>query len=224
MVRRTKEEARETRERLLDAAETIFRERGVTRTSLAEVATAAGMTRGAVYWHFKDKADLFQAMCARATMPLDAMFERVGASILDDPMATLRQLSVGALQSLAADPRAQRVFEIMFHKTELVDELAGAATAHNNERQQCLSQIETIVRRCAEVGQLPTDTDAALATQGLHALMVGIMHEWVLEPSAYDLHAAAPSLIDLFLAGLCARPPRRAARAMPKIRPKTVAA
>jgi TetR/AcrR family acrAB operon transcriptional repressor len=68
------------------------------------------------------------------------------------------------------------------------------------------------------------DTDAALATQGLHALMVGIMHEWVLEPSAYDLHAAAPALIDLFLAGLCARPPRRVARAMPKIRPKTVAA
>ncbi len=224
MVRKTKEEARETRERLLDAAETIFRERGVTRTTLAEVATAAGVTRGAVYWHFKDKADLFQAMCARATMPLDAMFERVGASVLDDPMATLRQLSVGALQSLAADPRAQRVFEIMFHKTELVDELAGAATAHNHERQQCLGQIESIVRRCAEVGQLPGDTDAALATQGLHALMVGIMHEWVLEPSAYDLHAAAPSLIDLFLAGLCARPPRRVARAMPKIRPKTVAA
>jgi TetR/AcrR family transcriptional regulator, acrAB operon repressor len=224
MVRKTKEEARETRERLLDAAETIFRERGVSRTSLAEVATAAGMTRGAVYWHFKDKADLFQAMCARATMPLDAMFERVGAGALDDPMTTLRELSVGALQSLAADPRAQRVFEIMFHKTELVDELAGAATAHNHERAQCLGQIESIVRRCAEVGQLPGDTDAALATQGLHALMVGIMHEWVLEPSAYDLHAAAPSLIDLFLAGLCARPPRRVARAMPRIRPKTVAA
>ena len=56
----------------------MFRERGVTRTSLAEVATAAGMTRGAVYWHFKDKADLFRAMCDRATLPLDAIFERAG--------------------------------------------------------------------------------------------------------------------------------------------------
>ena len=73
-MRKTKEDALATRERLLDAAEALFRERGVTRTSLAEVATAAGMTRGAVYWHFKDKADLFRAMCDRATLPLDAQF------------------------------------------------------------------------------------------------------------------------------------------------------
>jgi TetR/AcrR family transcriptional regulator, acrAB operon repressor len=221
MVRKTKEEARETKERLLDAAETIFRERGVTRTSLAEVATAAGVTRGAVYWHFKDKADLFHAMCDRATMPLDAMFERAGDPKVADPMAMLRELSVGALQSLAADPRAQRVFEIIFHKTELVDALAGAATERHDERQECLGQIEAIIQRCAVVGQLPADTDAALATLGLHALMVGIMHEWVLDPTAYDLHAAAPALIDLYLAGLRQCPPRRAPRAMPKVHPKT---
>jgi TetR/AcrR family acrAB operon transcriptional repressor len=221
MVRKTKEEARETRERLLDAAETIFRERGVTRTSLAEVATAAGMTRGAVYWHFKDKADLFTAMCDRATMPLDAMFERAFDAEVADPMAKLRELSVGALQSLAADARAQRVFEIIFHKTEMVDALAGAATAHRDERKQCLGQIEAIIQRCAAVGQLPADTDAALATLGLHALMVGIMHEWVLDPTAYDLHAAAPALIDLFLAGLRQSPPRRTPRVMPRVYPKT---
>jgi AcrR family transcriptional regulator len=69
-------EALATRERLLDAAQALFREHGVTRTSLAEVATAAGMTRGAVYWHFKDKADLFRAMCDRATLPLDAHFDQ----------------------------------------------------------------------------------------------------------------------------------------------------
>ena len=71
MARRTKSEAAITREQLLDAAERVFRERGVTRTSLAEVAAAAGVTRGAVYWHFRDKADLFDAMCERATLPLE---------------------------------------------------------------------------------------------------------------------------------------------------------
>jgi len=62
MARKTKLEALETRERLLDAGEVVFRQRGVTRTSLAEIAAAAGVTRGAVYWHFKDKAALFHAM------------------------------------------------------------------------------------------------------------------------------------------------------------------
>jgi TetR/AcrR family acrAB operon transcriptional repressor len=210
MARRTKVEAKVTRERLLDAAESLFCERGVTRTSLSEVATTAGMTRGAVYWHFKDKADLFRAMCDRATLPLDAMFERAGEAALADPLGTLRALSIGALQNLADDPRAQKVFEIVFHKSELVDELADLATAHRQERGICLAQIENMMRASARAGQLPADLDPTLATQGLHALMVGIMHEWVLDPSAYDLRAAAPALIDMFLAGLRHQPPRRA--------------
>jgi TetR/AcrR family acrAB operon transcriptional repressor len=224
MARRTKEEAQATRERLLDAAETIFRDRGVTRTSLAEVATAAGMTRGAVYWHFKDKADLFRSMCDRATLPLDTMFERAGETLERDPLGTLRTLSIGALQSLATDPRAQNVFEIVFHKSELVDDLAGIATTQARERGTCLAQIEEIVRQSAALGQLPADVDPHLATQGLHALMVGIMHEWVLDPAAYDLHAAAPALIDMFLAGLKANPPRKPVRVAPAAPAPTAAA
>ena len=53
--------------------------------------------------------------------------------------------------------------------------------------------------------------------------MTGIMHEWVLDPSAYDLNAAAPALIDTFLAGLAACPPRRAPPAMPRARTTTTA-
>ena len=65
MARRTKGEALETRHRILDVAERVFSERGVTRTSLADVAKAAGVTRGAIYWHFADKADLFAGTAAR---------------------------------------------------------------------------------------------------------------------------------------------------------------
>ncbi len=208
MARRTKEEALATRERLLDAAQTRFREHGVTRTSLAEVATEAGMTRGAVYWHFKDKADLFRAMCDRATLPLDATFDRAVQTASADPLGTLRTLSISALQQLATDARAQNVFEIVFHKCELVDELAGLATSHKQERTACLGQIEDILRRASRAGQLPADLDAGLATQALHAYMVGIMHEWVLDPGAYDLAASAPGFIDLFIGGLVAQPPR----------------
>jgi len=220
MARKTKLEALETRERLLDAGEVVFRQRGATRTSLAEIAAAAGVTRGAVYWHFKDKAALFHAMCDRAPLPLDTLFERAGETAPTKPRQTLRELCVGALQLLATDARTQAVFEVIFHKTEMVDELAGVATSHQDKRCRCLSQIEAIVRRCAEAGELPHDIDAALAAQGINALMVGIMHQWVLDPSAYDLAFAAPALIDTFLAGLVAHPPRRPSRAMPRVRAK----
>src|SRR5664279_1826323 len=220
MARKTREEALETRERLLDAAQCVFKQRGVSRTSLAEVAAAAGVTRGAVYWHFKDKADLFGAMCDRATLPLDALFERAGATATTQPLATLRALCVGALLRLATDTRTQDVFEVIFHKTELVDELAGIATTHQKERCECLGQIEVIIGKCAALGELPRDIDAALAAQGLNALMVGLMHEWVLDPSAFDLSLAAPALVDTYLAGLAAHPPRRPACTAPRTLPR----
>ena len=49
MVRRTKEEAQETRSQILEAAEKAFYERGVARTTLADIAALAGVTRGAIY-------------------------------------------------------------------------------------------------------------------------------------------------------------------------------
>ena len=71
MARRTKEDADATRNSLLDAAERVFYEKGVSRASLSDIAQAAGATRGAIYWHFKDKVALFNAMMDRVTHPLE---------------------------------------------------------------------------------------------------------------------------------------------------------
>jgi TetR/AcrR family transcriptional regulator, acrAB operon repressor len=220
VARRTKTEAAITREQLLDAAERVFCARGVTRTSLAEVAAAAGVTRGAVYWHFRDKADLFFSMCQRATLPLEQTLERAAGTVHDDPLAALRMLAVDALSRLATDPRTQAVFEVIFHKSEITDELGPIATRRNEERCACLLQVERIVQRAVEIGEMPPDTDTALATRALHSYITGIMREWVLDPRAFDLAAVAPALIDTMLAGLRANPPRRAERIRPKARPR----
>ncbi|WP_341715208.1 TetR family transcriptional regulator, partial [Limnobacter sp.] len=71
MVRKTKEEAQETRNLILDTAEAVFSEKGVSRTTLNDIAKAADLTRGAIYWHFKNKADLFDAMLQRVILPMD---------------------------------------------------------------------------------------------------------------------------------------------------------
>jgi len=224
MVRRTKVEAAETREQLLDAAERVFCDRGVARTSLTEVAAAAGMTRGAVYWHFRDKADLFGAMCERATSPLDAMLVEAGGRTHDDPLGAVRALAVSALSRLATDPRAQAVFEVIFHKSELTGELADIAGRQERDRCNCLSNVERILEQAVARAQLPADTDTALATRLLHAYLSGIMREWVLDKAAYDLAAQAPSLVDTIVAGLAANPPRRATRVRPRVRPRSASA
>ena len=215
MVRRTKEAALATREALIDAAEQVFRREGVTRTSLAEVAAAAGVTRGAIYWHFRDKAELLDAMCERTLLPLDAAFARNAQAAQVDPLLALRTLAVAALAKLASDPRTQSVFEILFHKCELVGELAQRSEAHRNDRRQCLASVEGLFELAVAKGQLPAHTDAKLATHMMHAYMIGLMHEWVLDPTDYDLGKAAPAMIDTFIAGLKAQPPRASVAAPP---------
>jgi len=224
MARRTKENAAATRELLLDAAEREFCARGASRTSLAEVASAAGVTRGAVYWHFRDKSDLFSAMCARAKLPIETMLERASSTPQEDPLATLRGLMTMALARLATDRRSQAVFEVLFHKCELTAELAPIGERRQRERTMCLTHVERLLQQAVDAGQLPPDTDTMLAAQGLHAFITGLMREWVLEKNAYDLAAVAPSLAGMMVAGLQGDPPRRQQRVRPRVRPRSCAA
>jgi len=212
MVRKTKEAAAITREQLLDAAERVFRQRGVARSSLAEVAAAAGVTRGAVYWHFRDKADLCAAMCERAMLPLETMLSDAAAAQHDDPLGALRALALAALKRLALDPRSQAVFEVMLHESEHTPDMPSITQRKQRERRHCLVHVERVMQQAVAAGQLPEDTDTALATQALHAFMGGIMNNWVLDRSAYDLQASAGALVDVMIAGLRVAPPRKTMR------------
>ena len=58
MARKTKAEADLTRQAILDAAEQCFAETGVAGVSLGQIAQRARVTRGAIYWHFRGKADI----------------------------------------------------------------------------------------------------------------------------------------------------------------------
>lgn len=206
MARKTREAALATREALVDAAERVFRREGVTRTSLAEIAAEAGVTRGAIYWHFRDKGELLDAMCQRTMLPLDAALANAAGA--DDPLATLRRLAVDALRQLAQDPRTQAVFEILFHKCELVGDVAERGAAHSTDRDECLVSVRRLFEAAVARGQLPADTDTALTAHAMHAFVIGVMHEWVRSPGDYDLAVAAEPLVDCFIAGLRERAPR----------------
>jgi TetR/AcrR family transcriptional regulator, acrAB operon repressor len=211
MARRTKEEALATREQLLDAAEQVFRERGVGHASLAEVADAAGVTRGAIYHHFESKAELFQALMARAEMPIDTAFEDFENQDIADPLALFRQQGLQALDHLTSSRQIQNIFEILYLRCEYTDELASVATQQVQDRFECLAKCKAVLDQAVAKGQLPADTDTHLAAHGAFAFVSGLMRDWVEAPDTFDLKAAAPQLIDTYIAGLRANPPRRIA-------------
>jgi TetR/AcrR family acrAB operon transcriptional repressor len=201
MVRKTKDEAWETRQRILDAAEQVFQRQGVSRTSLSHIAAEAGVTRGAIYWHFKNKVDLYDAMIRRVLDPEENL---CGGGMLGmgDPLRAIRELAVDFLQRVALDARYQRVFEIAWHKCEYVDEMAAIRDSHLECGRRLIALLEAAMRRAQDLGQLSAAVSPRQAAIGIMALLDGLVVNWTLEPTLFPLADYAPGVVDAYLAGL----------------------
>lgn len=202
MARKTKEEALETRHAILDAAEKVFQEHGVSRTSLAEIAAAAGVTRGAIYWHFKNKADLFDAMIERVFDPLEEKLAEVLAQQSEDPLQMLRDLAVYFIERVAAEPQYLRVLEISWHKCEYVGEMATSRDNHLECGNRYLSINEDAMRVAIARGYLSPRVDPRRAAVGLMAVIDGLVVNWTLDHQLFPLADYGIAAIDTYFAGL----------------------
>jgi TetR/AcrR family acrAB operon transcriptional repressor len=202
MVRKTKLEAQETRNNLLDAAELLFQERGVSRCSLQDIAVAAGVTRGAIYWHFQDKAELFNAMMERATMPLEEGMQPPSAEAAQLTLTQLRWGLVNVFYTTMHNERTRRVFEIAMQKVEYSGEMQALQerklASHREWREQNRAAFDHAVR----LGQLPAGLDTRVAAVALVALVDGLLHQWMMDPSSFDLMAVGQTSIEGFLTSL----------------------
>lgn len=206
MARCTKEEALATRDRLLDAAEQVFSDKGVSRTALSDIATAAGVSRGAIYWHFKNKADLFNAMMERTTLPMEDALHQIGHDGGQDPLDELQRAILDAMRKIATDERTRRVFEVATLKVEYVDELLAVKARHLQCYVDGVGQMQRSLHEAALRRGQPLPGSAPTAAQGLHALVVGLIHTWLLAPASFDLVAVAELALATYLVGLGLRP------------------
>ena len=159
MVRRTKEEAQETRSQILEAAEKAFYERGVARTTLADIAALAGVTRGAIYWHFSNKADLVQAMLDSLREPLDELARASESEDELDPLGCMRKLLIQLMQQMLHEPRTRRINEILHHKCEFTDDMCEIRQQRQATTRDCYERIALTLTNAVRRGQLPSDLD-----------------------------------------------------------------
>ena len=200
MARRTKQDALATREALLDAAERVFEQRGVARSSLADIAAAAGVTRGALYWHFKDKADLFNAMLERVTLPLESELAGV-AQVPGDPVEAQLQRLERALAQIAADERTQRVLGIATLMIEHVEELRPVRERHAQYDQADVERLRQVFERASALRGQALPAPAQQLAQGLHVLVRGLVDGW-LRQRDFDLPDTAHVVVGAYLRGI----------------------
>ena len=182
MVRKTKAEAERTRQQIIDAARRVFFECGITKSTLEGIAAAAGVTRGAVYWHFKNKTDLFFAMRAQAVLPLlDRISETIVDETLEDPLDGIEHALYRMLSDLKSDKVAWEVFRITSLRCEYVGELAPVLEEFRKYHVKRLDKLTSAYRRAKEKGTLREGLEPRAMALDTMSFFEGVLRRFVLE-------------------------------------------
>lgn len=206
MARKTKEDALATRDSILDAAEQLFVTQGVSHTTLQHIATAAGLTRGAIYWHFVDKAALFNALMERAKMPLESAMNLFTEMDEKDPLREVREYTLCVLRLTVDDLRARRAFEIATLKMEFVKEMDAVRGRRMQMHAEWRACVERRIAAGIEHGVLRADMSPQVASLAMSTQVDGLMRAWLLDPQAFDLVKVGEQVIDMHLDAMRAAP------------------
>lgn len=200
MVRKTKEDANITRQRIINAAREVFLTKGVSRTSLEQIAKHAGVTRGAVYWHFENKSALFHAIREQIFLPL---FDRMDDTLLSasnksniDALARIETFMLATIDDLTNNTATKETYIILMSKCEYVDEF-------NHVMQEILTNCDDIVQKLEMSYQKAhkeklvdpsfTATELAMDT---HLFFSGLLHMWVKDEDGARFRNKAKLLIN----------------------------
>lgn len=187
-----KKKASDTRNSILDAAEDVFNNRGYSQTSLNEIAEAAGVTRGAIYWHFKNKEDLFNEMCERVWKPTRERLKKAVADSAVNPISQIRQTHDYIVQEMVDNPHYRKVIEILMLKCEHTHEATHILQNKRDWRNFVSNLLQTAFDNAKRQGELPEDLDVIMAVDIMFSSFWGMIGDWLVSPGRYpDIHLYA---------------------------------
>ncbi|MEJ2552940.1 MAG: TetR family transcriptional regulator [Gammaproteobacteria bacterium] len=201
MARKTKTETEQTRLHILAAARRVFAERGVSRTTLAQIAKEAGVTRGAIYWHFKNKPDLFFAMKEQIALPLiDLADDNPPAEQSIDPLRGIEASMIAMLRLLKEDEVARTTFEIVALKCEYVDEFASLDSRVIKTGCDFIDKITKAYRAAKKKALLRDGLNPEMCALESYTFMKGLIHLWLSDVDGTIIRGKATRLIKAHIA------------------------
>jgi AcrR family transcriptional regulator len=202
VARKTKQEAEATRDAILESAAKVFVEKGVASASLEEIAQQAGVTRGAIYWHFKNKLDVFTALHDQLYMStMDMILQELEKSH-PEPLQQLRDLCIKLLEELETNNQKRRILTIFFVKCDYSGELERFLQYQKDQKTKNFSLFSRYFERAIEKGHLSSDSNPKILTHVLSCFITGIAFEYLRYPDLFDIGNNAVNMIDHFFQGL----------------------
>jgi TetR/AcrR family acrAB operon transcriptional repressor len=173
----------------------------VTRTTLEEIAAAAGVTRGAIYWHFANKTELFFAMREQMAVP---MIDRMDLVLLSadgsDPLSGIERFLLGILESLEGDTAARQTLQIMGFKCEYVGELERELVLQRLRCSELISKLSEAYGRARRAGKLRVGLSPSMAALETCSFLMGLARLWLLDAGSSLVRRVARKLISAHVA------------------------
>ncbi|ECG8591243.1 acrEF/envCD operon transcriptional regulator [Salmonella enterica subsp. salamae] len=195
MAKKTKADALKTRQHLLETAITQFALRGVGNTTLNDIADAADVTRGAIYWHFENKTQLFNEIWLQQPSLRELIQDSIAGGVNDNPLQDLRAKFIAALQYIAVVPRQQALMQILYHKCEFHNGMISEQEIREKIGFHHQS-LREMLQRCMDKKLISDSLDLDVVLIILHGSFSGIVKNWLMNPTRYDLYKQAPALVD----------------------------
>lgn len=197
MVRKTKEDAEITRQRIIDAARELFVTHGVSKTSLDKIAKHAHVTRGAVYWHFENKTELFHAMREQVFLPL---IDRIDATLLSskdekNPLKRIENFLLDTIHILNDDVATRQTYEVLMSKCEYVDEFAEVLQQIINNCDGIVGHIEQVYKEALQQDLINPNHSPAQLAMDTHLFFSGLLHMWVKDSDGVRFRNQAETLV-----------------------------
>ncbi|MBU1771639.1 MAG: TetR family transcriptional regulator, partial [Gammaproteobacteria bacterium] len=143
-MRRTKEDAEQTRLKIIAAALELFSKNGYSNTTLAMIADEAGFSRGPIYWHFKNKDELFQAVLGFSQQPLEQLISQ-SLGMADQPRSALEHFISEWFRLLLEDRWHRQSFEILLNKTEFTEQMADTLKRERKLTRDIVKLLEQLI-------------------------------------------------------------------------------
>jgi TetR/AcrR family acrAB operon transcriptional repressor len=201
MARKTKKNAEITRQQIINAAREVFLTKGVSKTSLEQIAARAGVTRGAVYWHFKNKTELFHTMREQVFLPLIDSLDETLLNTKDnntssiDPLVAIENFLQSTVQKLNDHQETRDVYEIMMIKCEYVDEFGDVLQQILNNCSSIVDKLEQTYKKAQNKELVSASHSANELAMDTHLFFSGLLHMWVKDSNGTRFRNQAKTLI-----------------------------
>ena len=177
-MRRTKADAAETKTKILESAERVFFYKGIANTTLEDIARDAGVTRGAIYWHFANKSEVLHALHDVVPLPQEELFVNEMRAGPADPLEVLERGCLAWLAIMAEDCRRQRIHAI-FMRCEQSPEMLDIIERQRKVDDMHFALVVDAFDKARLAGLLAEQWSPLCAARVFVSILRGLYSDWL---------------------------------------------